>query len=143
MEGFIAGAWRQFLRSEIYLGGQWRRLTRVEGYVGGQWRTLARFVQPLSVSISPTSVYGFANPFKPSVQTVTSGTVVATPSGGLGPYSYAWSSGNSPTSAFNSFTATLAANTELDFAATLTVTDSLGSTANASVDVTLVNESQT
>jgi hypothetical protein len=143
MEGFIAGAWREFNRAEIYIGGQWRRLTRAEGYIGGQWRSLATFIQPLTVSISPSQVQGFANPFKPTTQTITTSTAIATPSGGLGPYTYLWSAGNSPTLASNSFTATLPGDSELTQNPSVTVTDALGSTANASVEAYFLNQSQT
>ena len=142
MEGFIAGAWREFRRAEIYIGGQWRRITRIEGYVGGQWRTLAQFVSPLSVTIVPGYAEGFASPLKPTTQTITTNAVTATPSGGLAPYTYAWTGGNAPTSATNTFTRSVPGNSQVTQTYSVTVTDSLGSTAGASVEATFVNEAQ-
>lgn len=143
MEIFSSGAWRTIRRGEILIGGTWRRITRIEGYVSGQWRSLATFVPPFSASVSPSSVSGFANPFKPSTQTVTTETAVITPAGGAGPYTYVWSGGNTPTNASNSFTRTLSANTDLSESYSYTVTDSLGSTAIGSVEAYFSNQSQT
>jgi hypothetical protein len=143
MEAFISGAWRSVGRAEILIGGQWRRLTRAEAYVGGQWRTIARFVQPFSISVSPPAVEGFASPLKPTTQTIDTNFVTATPTGGLAPYTYAWSGGNFPTSATNNFTKIVPANSTVTQTYDVTVTDALGSTANASVEATFFNESQT
>lgn len=144
MEAFISGAWQpNILRGEALIGSQWRRFTRGEAYKGGAWRSIATFVQPLTVSISPSQVQGFANPLKPTTQTITTGTAIATPSGGLGPYTYLWSSGNSPTLASNTFTATLPGDSELTQNPSMTVTDALGSTANGSVEAYFLNQSQT
>lgn len=142
MEEFAAGSWRTFRRGEIYIGSAWRRLTRAEIYAGGQWRTVARFVDPLVVNVLPNEAYGYANPLKPTAQTITTNSVVATPSGGLAPYTYAWDSGNSPSMAGNSFTRTVPADSDVFDSASVVVTDALGSVANATINVTFSNQSQ-
>lgn len=142
MEAFVAGAWRQIARGEIYIGGQWRRLTRAEGYIGAQWRSVATFTPTLSVSIEPNYAQGYANPLHPVGQTITTNAVAATPSGGLGPYSYAWSGGNTPSNAVNSFTRFVPADSDITDSASVTVTDALGATASATVDLYFSNQSQ-
>ena len=141
MEIFASGAWRQIQRGEAYIGGAWRRLTRAEAYIGGQWRPVARFVQPLTVTVIPASTAGYFSSRRPTTAAITTGSVTATPTGGLGPYTYAWSSGNTPTQATTTFTRTLAGNTDLSITFTVTVTDSLGATATGSVDAYFLNES--
>ena len=142
MEAFIAGAWRSLVRAETYTSGQWKAVSRGEAYIGGGWRSLFSTALPMTLSVSPTQVSGYATPFKPVTQTITTDPVTATPSGGLGPYTYAWSGGNTPLSATNSFTRTLPGNTDAFDTFTVTVTDSLGSTATASVDAYFSNQSQ-
>lgn len=145
MEIFASGAWRTIARGEILIGGTWRRFTRAEAYIGGQWRTVASFVQPLSVS-----AYGVSGDFispKPHSGLVITNATVATPVGGLAPYSYVWAitagsaSIASPTSASTNFSATLSANTETSATARVTCTDSQGSTAQAAISLSFSNHS--
>ena len=140
MDAFIAGAWRSPNRGEVQVGGTWRRLTRAEAYIAGQWRTAVTFILPLAATANPNSVAGYGSARKPTQ--VASGFTTATPSGGLGPYSYSWAiiSGDpvtisTPTSATTNFRGANA-----NSVARCTVTDSLGSTATCDVSVTLVFE---
>ena len=137
MEIFAAGAWRSIKRGEILIGGQWRRFTRAEAYVGGQWRTVARFVGPLSVSV-PGSAYGSTSTNYVSAAYLT---ITATPTGGLPPYTYFWNgpAPTTPTSATCTFMVALPPGNETHVDVTVTVTDALGSTANATCDATFEN----
>lgn len=71
-------------------------------------------------------------------------TTTATPVGGLSPYTYAWTrlsgegSPNSPTMATTNFGATIFPVTEFGFFR-VTVTDSVGQTATATVSATFRN----
>jgi hypothetical protein len=102
----------------------------------GAWRNGAVFVPPLSLAVSPSDTGG--GNFVPG--TITTGSVTATPTGGLAPFTYAWTrlSGDpanptAPTNATTSFS--LFANDPASFSAVFrcTVTDSLGTTATADV----------
>lgn len=137
----IGGAWRPIVGAKVYLGGSWRTLTRGEIYKGGAWHTLFTFVPALTLTVSPGSVSGFANTH--SATTIVAGTLTATPSGGLGPYTYSWSAApftaTNPTGSSSSFSAVVNANDSVDGPVTCTVTDSLGHTAYASGEVNLTN----
>lgn len=134
----MSGAWRTITAAEAFVGGAWRTLVSAEAYVSGAWRGVGTFVQPLTLATSPSAVSKTAHAF-----IITSDPVTATPSGGAGPYSYAWSvfSGgpftiNSPTSATTTITANVTGG---DKSGTVqcVVTDSLGTTASATVDVSI------
>lgn len=142
MKLFIGGSWKEVSSAQAYIGGAWRRVTRKMVYASGAWRTAVVFVPPMTVSISPALVGGYANPLKPTYQSVTTETATATPSGGLGPYTYAWTMGNTPNFASTNFTATVPPDTEQSSTASVTVTDSLGKQAYASVEVFFSNYSQ-
>lgn len=143
-EAFINGGWRQFSKkAEAYIGGKWRQLTRAEMYIDGEWRKVLSFALPLSISTIPSAVTGtnnFSRPIK-----VTSDPVFSTPSGGLAPYTYAWTILNggavpsSPASASTNFTQTVNPGSTQFSAARVTITDALGTTATADVAISLTN----
>lgn len=145
MEAFISGAWRTIRRGEVTVGGSPRTITRVEIYKDGAWRNAARFTSTLTVSAFGVSGYNFNTNNRPA--RVTSDTAQATPSGGLGPYSYAWTiisgsaAANSPNMAATSFSQTVTSGVTEDSIARVTCTDSLGSVATADITVSLTNES--
>lgn len=146
MPDFYAnGGWRVGKRAEVYVGGRWRTLTRGEAYINGAWRQIFSFAPPFTVSVSPSAVSGARSTYLPSYGVVTSNTTTATPSGGTAPFSYQWTmtSGiatpTKPTLASTAFTAGLAADSSDTSTAIVTVTDSLGVTATASVSVNLTN----
>ena len=134
-----AGAWRDVTGGRVRIGNVWRNLTGVRAFIGGAWRDLATFTQPLTLSISPSGV----------TETIvipgsfTSGTVTATPSGGVGPYAYSWTRISGDTEFFISSTNTAATTFARDvtaegsFTATYrcTCTDALGSTAPADINI--------
>lgn len=145
MEAFISGAWRAPARGEVLIGGAWRRITRGESYRSGAWVGIASFIPPLSLSLSPPSVSGGVSPNKPSVQTVRTNYVTATPFGGSAPYSYSWSAPgiapSNPTNAVTAFVATLAPEQEITGTATVTCTDANGNTAVGQCEYYLYNQS--
>jgi hypothetical protein len=135
----VGGSWHSITRGDIFLGGSWRTLSRGEIYKGGDWHALFNFILPLTVAITPKPVVKNGR-FSP----VVSGNVTATPTGGAAPFTYAWSvtggiSATSPTNAVTTMSASLADGDTASGTATLTVTDSLGTTATDSTPVTLTN----
>ena len=145
MDAFISGAWRTVRRGQVTIGGAPRTITRGEVYRSGIWHEAASFIPPLSLSVSPTSVSGIAYAIKPTRRNVYTDTATATPIGGRGPYSYTWfvagASAEAPTNASTRIFANLGANQQITGIATVTCTDSAGTTASAQVDYYLSNES--
>lgn len=140
MEAFTGGTWRTITSAEAYVNGAWQRLQYAEAYVNGAWRTIATFASALSLTINPHDVTSPTNPM--------SGSAFAIPSGGVSPFTYAWSlvssSGltgitiNSPTAANTTITASTSSTTDGSGGlATVrcVVTDSLGATASATAGV--------
>lgn len=107
-------------------------------------RTVATFVTALTASPSPSSVTGIGySPTSPV--NVTSDPASCVPSGGLPPYTYAWTiiSGsatiNSPTLATTTFSKSISSFSTPEYAtARCTVTDSDGNTATVDVSITFV-----
>lgn len=141
-------AWNSVVSATAYINGVWRPLAYAVAYISGAWRTVATFVQPLSLAISPTGV-GIRVSDSVGPLTLQTPSATATPSGGLGPFTYSWqllSSSvvtnpviNSPASATTTFTATVP---DTDMSGTMdcrcTVTDSLGSSAQATIAASFV-----
>lgn len=139
MEARLNGAWRTINTAEAYIGGQWRTLKYAEAYIGGTWRRIVSFVQALSLSLNRAPFFGISSSASP----MTTSSCTATPTGGLAPFTYSWTtlsqSGltgftiNSPSSASTTFTATVTAGDgHTGFAnVRCTVTDALGTTAHA------------
>ena len=93
----------------------------------------------LTASTSSASVVRFTN----TAGLLTTGSVTVTPSGGTGPYFYAWAnfSGdtftiNSPTGASTTFSITLGGDEDASAIYRCTVTDSLAATYTVDVSVT-------
>ena len=146
MDVRIAGAWVSPTTAEAYVSGQWRALRYGEAYYNGQWRQIVSFVQTLTLSLSPDPLGKGAQ-----ADTMTTAACTATPTGGLGPFTYAWttvsSSGlsgvaiNSPSASPTTFTATVTGGEGSTGTAVFrcTVTDSLGSTATDTVTVSFTH----
>jgi len=134
------GSWHTLTRGGINRGGAERTLTRGEIYKGGAWHALFTFVTPLTATASPGEVFGGGSSHTPIAITTNSTTV--TPSGGLGPYTYSWSGSQPayPTNATTYFTETVAPFGEILTGSVCTVTDSLGHTATATVDIDVSND---
>ena len=93
----------------------------------------------LTATVSPSS----ASKFQATAGTLTTGAVTVTPSGGTGPYTYAWAkvtgdtfTVNSPTGATTTFSVTLALDEDAAAQYRCTVTDSLAATFTVDVAVT-------
>ena len=136
----VGGAWKEITGGSIRVSGSWRRLRAIKVYSGAAWRTVATFADALSLSASPSTATrtGFN-------ATVSAGPVIATPTGGASPFTYAWvkqSGGNitaaSPASSQTVFRGTTMAIDETRAAVfRCTCTDAFGSTATADVSVTV------
>jgi hypothetical protein len=94
-----------------------------------------------SAAASPTSLYETRS----GPGAVTTDSTIVTPTGGTGPYTYAWAlvSGdaftvNSPTAATTTFSTTLISGQEKSAVYRCTVTDSLAAEATATVSITAV-----
>lgn len=139
MDVRVGGAWESPDRAEAYKDGAWRTLQYGEAYYSGAWRQIATFVPALSVAISPTTASATGS-------TVTTNSVTATPTGGLGPFTYAWTlvsnSGvtspaiTSPSTAATRFTGSPTDGHSGTATFRCTVTDSLGTVATADVEAT-------
>lgn len=124
---------------------EWRRIRRLRVRVGGAWREVGNFILPLTASASGTNGIVYAN----GAATVT-GSVSATPGGGLGPYSYAWtllswtgggtlnfSSSRATTSVWVNYPAGIHNG---DATLRCVITDARGGTASATAIVNLAKE---
>lgn len=132
MQAFINGVWRTPVSVQRYQTGAWRTGVNAKAYIGGVWRDVATFSTAPSLAISGSSVS--------TGRTV--GPLTATPSGGIGPFTYAWTV--TASTATVTISAPAAATTNASVAvpgeqtATLRciATDSLGRTATATIDCT-------
>lgn len=114
--------------------------------MGGIHAAFAGFARtPLSVSIAPDPATGAGS--GGGSETVTSELATATPSGGLAPYTYAWThvSGDaaititSDTSQSTTFSKFMTPGASTSAVKRCTVTDAYGQTASDDVDVELTN----
>lgn len=95
---------------------------------------------PLEVSVSPATVSGTGGG---GFETVTTDAALATPSGGIPPYSYSWdapvSNPTAATAASTQFSAAMSPGETINETGTCTVTDAIGQTAADTVTVSIVN----
>lgn len=121
-------------------------------YSGNVLVTLSStYVAPLTASASPTVVSGYAarDPFPapPTSLLIYTDATTVTPSGGTGPYTYAWTqvSGdpftcNNPTAATTTFRSTVAKASTNTSVWRCTVTDSLSATATVDINASCTYE---
>lgn len=138
------GALRTITAVKVMVGGTLRVAKTVKAQESGNLRTVAAFASPMSLSASPTSAFGEDFAGVPVV--VFSDTVTAIPSGGLGPYTYAWTiiagtgfTVTAPSNASTSFSATVNSPGGKTGTARCTCTDSFGTTATVDVPIQLQN----
>lgn len=138
-----AGTLRTIKRLWIKQAGVLRRIRTLKVMDGDELRTVGVFSDPLAVFLPPGA--GDVEFVPPGGSTLVVATATAAVSGGFGPFSYSWSyvSGDvftigSPTSATASFSKTLTGNSHQSGTYRVTVTDSVGDTATATIVVTLI-----
>lgn len=141
----LPDGWKEVTAAKYWTGSKWASLTRGLFYDGTEWQEIAKFTELLEVELSSGDVYGFVATPQPSA--VTSSSVTASPSGGLGPYQYLWEfiSGNASTALQPNFASTsfrngnVPANNVETSVFRVTVTDALGSEATAQVTAQFEN----
>jgi hypothetical protein len=126
------GTWKPVTLS-VRSGGVWRPVLEAFVRESGVWK---RFYQSLTASAAP----GFISGFRLGSGSVTSDAATATPSGGIGPFTYAWeivsqiggtASLTSASTASTEMTATLTAPQTITGEIRCVVTDTVtGQTAN-------------
>lgn len=154
----FGGIYRDPSGCRAFKGSAWRNILQIQVYKGGAYRIVANFTAPgsgdtpppsggggggssgsLTLSVTPSALEtdSFASP-------ITTDGALATPSGGLAPYTYVWAklSGdnitvNSPASASTSFTGSVPADSTRSAIFRCTCTDSLGTSAHGDITVTL------
>lgn len=137
MKARIAGTVRGVSSGRVMVGGTARRITRAIGYIDGSVRALVTFTRPLTLAVTP-GVTGFSI-HASGPQYITTNKASATPDGGLAPYTYLWSGGDTPTLSSTSFSKTVAEGESVEETYSVTVTDSAGSTASGSVSAQFTN----
>lgn len=136
---------RTITKCRVLDGGTLRNILRMKvmDADGVTLRTVATFAAPLSLSISPNPTGGSAYAGAGSAASVTSVATTATPAGGLGPYTYSWTSLggdgtiDNPSSATTTFSYASIAPDSASGMFRCTCTDSAGQTATADVAATL------
>lgn len=135
MKTRISGVTRTITNGKVRVDGTLRPLTRIARHDGTSLVTVETFTPPLAVTAS-SPAYGS----RVGAGSVTTASTTATPSGGIGPFSYAWArlsgfgTANSPAMATTTFTETVALEEFKSGVFRVTVTDSTGATATADVD---------
>lgn len=132
--------------AKVTVAGATKNARRIEVYDDGAWHVGHSFIAALTLSVSPgvTAAEGDGG----GLTNLETPTVTAMPSGGLGPFTYAWTktSGTtatitSPTAATTSFAKTSIPPGSTLYSATFQClcTDSTGQTATASCTATFRN----
>lgn len=137
----IGGVWKA-AQAFVRKNGSWHAATP-SVRKAGSWKSL---VAPLSAVASSTSL--FKSLIASGAQTQTTDPTTVTPSGGTGPYTYAWArisgdahiSADAATSATTTFTATTHPSNDFTAMFQCTVTDSQGATATALVSVEILQD---
>lgn len=140
----VNGTPKDAARMEVTVGGAQKRVTRIEAWNGSAWKVAQAFVTPLTLSRSPTGTIITDRVF--DLELVISQTITVTPSGGLAPFSYAWTilSGAGvyaavPTMATTTLRKTMDIGQSVSGTARCTVTDSLGTQSAIDIPFNLVN----
>jgi len=145
----LGGEWRDITGGKVFKDGSWRNLVAIKVFAGGAWRDVANLTAPavpesgggggtISLSVPDFSAAGPG----PTV----SANAQATPSGGLAPYTYAWSViSSSPAmvtiSPTNVAKVSVSGNVEggnISCVVRCVCTDALGTTAQADANGSLI-----
>lgn len=140
----VGGVEKVAVRADLVVSGASKAVRRIEIWTGSAWKVAHSFLSPLTATAVPPTASRTVNGLPPPAIITTNG-VTATPAGGQGPYTYAWSiiagtgitilSGFTATAAFR---ASVPSGTKTGTAQCV-VTDSLGSTATITVPLTFAN----
>lgn len=140
------GAEKAAERMEVTVGNAQKRVVRIEAWNGSAWKVAQSFAPPITLGVTPSSVFGTNN--STGIVLVTSSTATATPTGGTAPYTYAWTkvsgdtmTATSPTSASTAFRLGVGPGDVKTATYRCTVTDKNGLTAQDTVSITLTNTS--
>ncbi len=140
----VSGVEKDALRADVIVNNVPKAARRIEVWTGSAWKVGHSFLLPLTAAPVPTTASGSVSGL-PGIVTVQTNIIVATPSGGQGPYSYAWSiiAGTGITVITGpASNARFRTNMNIGIrtgTAQCVVTDSLGSTATITVPITLEN----
>lgn len=144
LKAVIGGVEKGAVRVEVTIGNAQKRVTRIEAWNGSAWKTGQAFVLPMSVTQSSLGTIVTDKIF--NLELVISQPVTAVVSGGLAPFTYAWtilsgpgvsaSTGNKATTTLR---ITMGLGNNVFGTARCTVTDSLGTTATVDVPFNLYN----
>lgn len=139
-------AWTTVSAIKRWDGAAWVDVAAVKRWDGSAWVDTGwgGGGGGLSATVSPGTAEGFGTGEEPA-ELVISNSVTVTPTGGTGPYTYAWTrlSGSSsiyatsPTAATTTFHATIYIGPSRTATFRCTVTDSLSATAVVDVPVTI------
>lgn len=139
----IGGVFKTVDSIKISAGGVWKPVNSTRVSIGGVWKTGETFAPPITLAITPATVRATGIGLGPD--TLYTDPATAMPTGGAGPYTYAWTrltgsgAATTPTAATTTFSALVPAGTIITGTFRCTVTDALGSTAIASVNARFDN----
>ena len=142
----VGGAWEEADTRRVYQGGAWRTVKKAWVYASGSWRQYFIGADAMSAAVSPDEIFATSS----MNTTVGSSAATAVVTGGLAPFTYAWTvisfdAGVSPsitssTAASTSFVQTGVAASDTHTATfRVTVTDSAAQTDFADVVVSFTN----
>lgn len=144
LKAIVGGVEKDAARAEITINGVQKRVTRIEAWNGSAWKVVQAFVLPMSVNQSPSGTIVTDKIF--DLELVISQSVTAVVSGGLAPFTYAWTilSGAgvyaaSPSMATTTLRKVMDLGQSVSGTARCTVTDSLGTTVTTDIPFNLVN----
>lgn len=145
LKAVVGGAEKLAAKADIYISGAKKRVVRIDAWNGSAWKLVQSFAPPITLAVTP-SVSGAGSSF--GTISITSGVATATPTGGTGPYTYAWTkvagdtlTVTSPNSASTTFRAGIGPSDSRSATYRCTVTDKNGLTASGNVSIYLVNTS--
>ena len=135
------GVLRTISAAYVRVGGSRKTVTTIKVREGGTLKTVAQFAPPISVSLSPASVFGLVN--GTSAQFVNSDPITAVVTGGQSPFTYAWTATGatvgSPGMASTRIGKVIPRDDSEVVPVSVIVTDAIGQTANAGGTATLSN----
>lgn len=147
LKAVVGGVEKDAARAELTVGNAQKRVTRIEAWNGSAWKTVQAFVLPMSVAQSPSGTIVTDKIF--DLELVISQSVTAVVSGGLAPFTYAWTilssigpatpTVSTPAKATTTFRVTMDPGDNVFGTARCTAADSLGTAVSVDVPFNLYN----